>query len=271
MIGRRSMLRWLYSAPRFRGRDRLIDAISASFLPRPEQLPDGLLMDLDGAEWCQVEIMATGSTEPATLKLFERLLRPGDIVFDVGAHVGHHALVASRAIGLTGQLYAFDPQPYNADRICRNAVLNMSSNIVTVCAACGEHDDFIKLPFQDSRDRSRLSLAHKGPNDLSSYVEVPILRLDTFMARHDISFGKLIKIDVEGFELEVILGLGNKLTAFENIVFEVLQVSEVNKTGRLINILISAGFSLRNVEGKPWKAGEPLVERNVWAELSRPS
>jgi 23S rRNA U2552 (ribose-2'-O)-methylase RlmE/FtsJ len=72
-------------------------------------------MDLDGAEWGQLTILVAGSTEPATLKLFEKLLNPGDIVFDIGAHVGHHALVASRAIGPKGRVYAFDPQPYNVN------------------------------------------------------------------------------------------------------------------------------------------------------------
>lgn len=60
------MLRRLYSAPRFRGRDRLIDAISKSYLPRPVQLPNGLFVELDCSEWEQLTILAMGSTEPTT-------------------------------------------------------------------------------------------------------------------------------------------------------------------------------------------------------------
>lgn len=261
------MLRWLYGAPRFRGRDRLIDAISMSFLPQPVQLPDGLLMDLDGAEWGQVAIMVSGANEPATLGLFDKLLNPGDIVFDIGANIGHHALVAGRAIGPTGWVYAFDPQPYNADRICRNAELNASRNILAVCAACGERDGFVRLPFQSPRDRGRLSLAYSSPNDLSTYVDVPIRRLDTFMNENDVGAGKLIKIDVEGYELEVIRGLGDRLTAFTNIVFELLQDADVKRTNCLIEMLTAAGFTLRDVEGNSWRLGKPLLELNVWATL----
>ena len=207
--------------------------------------------------------------EPATLKLFERLLSPGDIVFDIGAHVGHHTLAASRMIGETGKVYAFDPQPYNVDRICRNAELNRLRNIVAVCAAAGERDGFLRLPFQSPRDRSRLSLAQDGPNDLPIFFEAPIRRLDTFMSENDVGVSKLMKIDVEGYEFKVIRGVGDRLTAFANIVFEVLEDSNIEDTICLIEWLTEAGFSLHDVEGNLWKPGKPLLERNVWATLDR--
>ncbi len=267
MTVRNALLRYLYSAPRFRGRDRLIDAISKSFLRRPVRLPDGLVMDLDASEWGQLAFLTTGATEPETLRLFERLLSSGDIVFDIGAHVGHHSLVAARAVGSKGTVYAFDPQPYNVDRICRNITLNKLRNIVSVCAAAGERDGFLRLPFQDARDRSRLSLARNGPNDLAIYVEVPIRRLDTFMAENHVTAGKLIKIDVEGYELEVIRGLGNRVTDFTNIIFEALEDADISRTNVLIKELTASGFVLCDVAGNPWKLGKPLLEQNVWAIL----
>jgi len=244
-----------------------MSAISASFLPRAERLHDGLLMDVDAAEWGQLAILTAGATEPATLALFERLLRPGDTVLDVGAHVGLHALVAARAIGEAGSIYAFDPQPYNADRICRNAELNGLQNLTVVCAAAGERDGFLRVPFQSLRDRSRLSLAQAGPNDLVTSIEVPIRRLDTFMRENDVSGAKLVKIDVEGYELEVIRGLGDRLSAVANLVFEVLEDVDVERTRRVIDVLTAAGFLLRDVEGNSWSLGQPLPEKNVWAAL----
>lgn len=264
---RHVMLRRLHATPRFRGRDRLIGAISESFLPRAARLPNGLIMDVDAAEWGQLALLTAGANEPATLRLFERLLVPGDVVFDIGAHVGHHALVAARTVGETGKVFAFDPQPYNADRICRNAELNGVSNIVVVCAAAGERDGFLRVPFQSARDRSRLSLVEKGPNDLATRIEVPVRRLDTFISEHALGEGKLLKIDVEGYELEVIRGLGDRITSFTNIVFEVLDDADVDNTRCIVDILTAARFSLRDIQGNAWMPGRPLLERNVWAAL----
>jgi hypothetical protein len=130
--------------------------------------------------------------------------------------------------------------------------------------ACDEGDGFTRVPFQNPRDRTLLSLALGGPNDLSIHIEVPIRRLDKFMTENDVYVAKLIKIDVEGDEHEVIRGLGDRLTALTNIIFSVLQDIDVNRSNYLIEVLITARFSLCDVEGNSWKLGEPLFEQNVW-------
>ena len=265
MQPRHSLLRALFAMPRFRGRDRMIGAISGTFVARPERLPDGLMMQLDVAEWAQLEILVNGATEPATLRLIKRIVASGDCVIDVGAHVGHHALCAAQAAGHSGRVFALDPQPYNADRISRNAALNGLANLVVVCAAAGERDGFIKLPIQSDRDRSRLSLREPGPNDLSCLIEVPIRQLDTFMAAHGVPVPKLLKIDVEGYEYEVLQGLGTHLVECPNLIFELLPASGQERNQQLLNLVESAGFALQTIEGEPWRLGEPLPEQNIWA------
>ena len=262
---RHAILRLLYATPRFRGRDRLIGAIASSFVAKPTRLADGLAMQLDASEWIQLEILVHGAAEPATLALIAGLVREGDSVIDVGAHVGHHALVAARAVGATGRVYAIDPQPYNADRIARNAALNGLANLVAVCAAAGKESGFIKLPIQNDRDRARLSLLERGPNDLGVMVEVPLLRLDEFLTANDVTAPKLVKIDVEGYELEVLLGLGSRLGACENVILEVLENADPRRTGEIAKLLADAGFALKSVEGKFWQPGISLPENNLWA------
>ena len=262
---RRVLLTALYSMPYMRGRDRLISAIADTFVVKPTRLPDGLVMLLDPAEWAQLEIFVKGSTEPTTIGLIRKLVENGDSVVDIGAHVGHHALVAATAAGPAGKVVAFDPQPYNADRICRNAALNGLTNLVTVCAAAGATDGFIKLAAQSDRDRSRLSLHESGPGNLRTEFEVPIRRLDTYMAANGLSAPRLVKIDVEGYELEVLHGFGVRLAECLNVILEMLDETDAARNRQVVDLLLASGFALRDVAGNRWQPGMPLIENNIWA------
>lgn len=265
MGARLHLLRALYASPRIRGRDRLIGELTKSFAVRPTRLPSGFLMVLDPSEWAQQEILITGATEPRTLQRIREIVNPGSCVIDVGAHVGHHTLEAARAASADGRVFAFDPQPYNADRIGRHAVLNGLENIVTICAAVGDKDAFIRLPMQSEHDRSRLSLHEPGPVNENAFIEVPLRRLDNFMTANGVGPVQLLKIDVEGYELEVLHGLGEAHENCRNIILEVLETTSPERNRAVVAFLTAAGFELRDISGKPWHWGLPLAENNLWA------
>jgi FkbM family methyltransferase len=262
---RHQIAKVLYALPYFRGRDRLISMIAESFVAKPTSLPEGIVMLLDASEWLQLEIVARGAPEPATLDLIRRLVRAGDTVIDVGAHVGYHALVAAQAATSTGRVYAIDAQPYNVDRIARNAAINGFSHLTAVSAAIGRDAGFVRLPLQMERDRARLSLHERGPGDLGVDIEVPLRRLDEFLSSNGIASAKLVKIDVEGYELEVLLGLDDKLRSCQNLVVEVLQESDRARVDRIVRLLHDAGFTLRTINGSKWSPGMALCESNLWA------
>ena len=268
MNARLSALRLFFALPYFRGRDRIIGFLSDSFVQKPIKLGDGLRMFLDASEYVQLEILVHGATEPLTLALIRKLVAVGDSVVDVGAHIGHHALVAAQEAGSKGRVIAIDPQPYNADRIACHAVLNSLDTITTICAAAGTLDSFVSLPVQSERDRSRMSLHQAGPNDLSVSVEVPLRRLDTIFAQHSLGEVKLLKIDVEGYELEVLRGVGSRLSDCRNIILELLEGTGAERNREVVNLLSAQGSDLFDVTGKPWQGAMPLPECNIWAVRS---
>ena len=258
---RKILLKALQKVPQFRGRDRLSSRVSASFAPKPVTINGGLQMILDPYEWIQQEIILNGCTEPSTTKLIQRLLSSGDVFVDVGAHVGHHALVGAKAVGSIGKVIAIDPQPYNADRIGQNALLNGMSQIEVIPAAISNFAGFARFPFQVGRDRARFAIGG-SPNDTPVTFECAIRTLDNILESRNIERVKLIKIDVEGFEPQVLTGLGLRLKMCEHIIFE--QLPEDN--GTAARILQDNGFRLMTVEGDPYISGERLPEGNIWAQ-----
>lgn len=261
----RSLYRALLRGPRFRGRHRLEAALRRLMSPPADRVAHGLVMELDPQEWLQIDLLACGALEPRTTELFRSLLRPGDACLDVGAHVGFHALVAAQAVGPQGRVVAVEPQPYNCDKILTNAELNGLANLVVVAAAAGEADGVVRLHNQKRNDKARLTLAGKGVSDVGTAFEVPIVRIDTVARRHGLDRVRLIKIDVEGYEAEVLRGAAATLAATDHLVFECLPETETATVEQIAATLRAAGFALRQLDGASWVPGQSAIENNIWA------
>ncbi|MET0274570.1 MAG: FkbM family methyltransferase [Phenylobacterium sp.] len=222
-------------------------------------------MQLDPQEWLQIEMLSGAAVEPQTLELFARLLRPGDTMIDVGAHVGLHALVSARLVGPGGRVLAVEPQPYNCERTMTNAAANGFRNIHVVCAAAGAESGTVVLRQQTGTDKARLTLTGEGVNDTGLTFEVPVVRLDELARRHSLQHVRLLKIDVEGFEPEVLAGARELLANLDNLVIEILPSGDDVRVGRMLDLIESAGFEFKSVTGAPWRRGEKLLESNLWA------
>ncbi|MEL6980579.1 MAG: FkbM family methyltransferase [Pseudomonadota bacterium] len=224
-------------------------------------------MLLDPQEWAQIELLRGTPAEPLTAALLQRLLGPGDAFIDVGAHVGWLSLIAARAVGPSGAVLAIDPQPYNCDKILSNAAANGFTQIVAVACAVGEAPGLVRLASQPQSDRSRLTLAEPtGVNDTAQSFLAFVRTVPELMEAAGLARAKALKIDVEGFEPQVLRGAAPVLAQIENIVFEALPENP-RAYDEAAALLTARGFELVTVEGRPLEpAAAP--ERNVWARRS---
>ena len=261
-----SLLTAFLRIPHFKGKSRLEAVILRRHRhPLKTVVYGGLLMDLDLGEWTQLQLRRGKWLEPRTLARYTELLQPGDVFADVGAHVGFHSLVARQKVGAGGLVLAIEPQPYNACKILSNWRANGFTNLKLIVAAGGNENGTVELCDQEDNDRSMLSLVEGcGKNEAQKFV-VPMVRLDSVMQDHGITGIKLLKLDVEGFELEVMEGLGDKLPAIDHILFELLDGGKSDRSAKLLGLFGDAGYEIKTVEGVPWKTGEPLPENNLWA------
>jgi tRNA G37 N-methylase Trm5 len=88
--------------------------------------------------------MVNGAWERDTVRLFERILRAGDVVVDIGAHVGYFTLIAARSVGPEGRVYAFEPDPENYALLVRNIELNGYQNIMPIQKAVWNLTDLFR-------------------------------------------------------------------------------------------------------------------------------
>jgi FkbM family methyltransferase len=254
--------------PGFKGKAKIEAMFRALLRPHISTVHHDIRMELDPEEWLQIDLRAFGRLEPRTIALFERILRPGDAYVDVGAHVGYHSLVAARLVGEGGRIFAIDPQPYNCAKILANVELNGFANITVIAAAVDEADGFASLKNQSRQDKARLTLAGPGVNDGALTFVVPKITLRWLIETYTLRPVNLLKIDVEGFELEVLKSAGDAMRAIENIVFENLPGEDANRTQSIEQRLRNFGFQMFDVDGVPWRSGQACAENNVWARRS---
>ena len=147
--------------------------------------------------------------------VLKHLLSPGDIYIDVGANVGHLAIEASIGVGKNGKVYAYEAHPRTFRFLMENLSLNRIRNVYPMLAAVGEKYGWVKFSSIKSDDQNKV--IDKTTN--VDYITVPVVPLYPFINGLHI---KLLKIDVEGFELFVIKGLREALDEIECIYFEVM-------------------------------------------------
>jgi len=259
----------LYAAflrtPSFKGKGRLTPIIRNLFFQRrPCRIVHGLRIILDPMEWEQADILRDGLSEPLTTKLFGEILKSGDTYVDVGANIGYHTLIARHHVGPQGVVHAVEPQPYNADRILENWRCNNFENITVHVAAAGSEPGFISLPQQPATGRSQLSLGQNESTPQLSF-RVPVVRLSSVLA--SLNKIRLLKIDVEGFEEQVLAGLGEEFSKIENVILEILPVvlAKDPESFSVLRLLLENRFTQwRTVNGSSWHPGDDLPENNLW-------
>jgi len=142
---------------------------------------------------------------------FRRYLRPGDVVLDVGANVGLTTLVASRAVGDSGKVYAFEPHPAVFAFLEDNLALNGAGNVVAENVALGDREGTVCISDMRSDDHNYVESSGAG-------LEVPERRLDQLdTGERRVS---LLKIDVEGYERFVLEGAAKTLDRTDCVFFE---------------------------------------------------
>lgn len=156
--------------------------------------------------------------EKYTIELFKKILKKGDVVFDIGANIGYYSFLATKLIGENGRIYAFEPDPRNYRFLIKNIKFNKRKNIKFFPIAVGNKigESLMNLDI-DSTESSIIKLRTRENAVLKS-IFVPIMTIDAFVREHKVKKIDILKIDVEGSESLVIQGMQNTLRRSNSVV-----------------------------------------------------
>ena len=147
-----------------------------------------------------------GEYEAGTLSVLKDFLHLGDVFLDVGAYIGFHACVAARFVGETGFVYAIEPNPEIYEILLTNIRINKLTNISPLEIALGAEESEAHIYDYNRTNIGAASLIRPQGVSEESGKLVRVTAIDRLIENKQLRIPTLIKIDVEGFELEVLKG-----------------------------------------------------------------
>ncbi|MEH0194922.1 FkbM family methyltransferase [Caulobacter sp. CCNWLY153] len=180
----------------------------------------GARMEVDLREEVSRSLYVYGSFEDDLVASFSRMLRPGAVFVDIGAHYGFFSLWAATLVGAEGAVISFEPTPDTADRLRRN--LAPFETATVNAAAVWDADETLSFnTFDVSWSAFNSYTSIRAPDDMDTpapvVVQVPALSLDSYFAGAERG-PDVIKIDAESAELNVLRGAEAVLAAYRPIV-----------------------------------------------------
>ncbi|MBL8855041.1 MAG: FkbM family methyltransferase [Planctomycetaceae bacterium] len=138
-----------------------------------------------------------GSYERDQTQLFQQCITPGSVLLDVGASVGYYTLLGAKLVGPSGKVFAFEPCVRNAAFLRRHVEQNASHHVKIFPYALGNENTMVSFGAGTGTGTGRVTAQGDSL--------VPLRRLDD-IAREEMMLPTHVKIDVEGYELDVLLG-----------------------------------------------------------------
>lgn len=173
----------------------------------------------------------------------KKLIKKGDVIFDAGANIGILSVIYSRLVGSNGKVYSFEPVNETFLRLKETLALNECDNVAPVKIALSDASGFADMQIFDESLSGLSSLAKpKYPTYNSNDATVKTETIDNICARLEIASIDFLKIDVEGFEKEVLDGasglLKNNMIKFIQFEISDVPLSTSGKTPEdVINVL----------------------------------
>lgn len=170
------------------------------------------------------------------------------VFVDIGAHVGKYTVALGNKIGRSGKIISIEPEKENFTLLKKNVALNKLTNVYLLNVACAGQDGEATLYVHKDYPTLNSFYINRGP----SQIKVKTVKLDTIIQNLNINRVDLMKIDVEGAEVDVIQGSSDILKRHHpRIIFEVFDSENLEK---IDNILCKFNYKIIQIKEKNYFA-----------------
>jgi FkbM family methyltransferase len=207
---------------------------------------DGITYDLDLSQGIDFAIYFGNVFERSTKAALRRLVEPSALVLDVGANIGAHTLHLARLVGPHGRVLAFEPTDFAFQKQMRNFSLNphLARRIVAhQCFLAAQDQAAIPDTVYSSWPLPRSSDRHaKHPKHLGQEMPTKAAHarsLDSVLSEYGDAPVQLVKLDVDGYECEILRGASALLSAVKPIFVMELAPYVLDERGSSLKELLS--------------------------------
>jgi FkbM family methyltransferase len=225
---------------------------------------DGVLAKRDGIAW-RLDLkegidfaVFLGQYERSTRRAIRRTVRPGQIVLDAGANIGTHTLELARQVGPNGKVFAFEPTSFAYSKLLQNLELNpvlapiIKAEQLMLAASDSKIPEFHIHSSWPLVPSDNLHADHLGR--LQSTEGAHAISLDTYLRQAAVPRVDFIKLDVDGFECEVLEGARRCLDKFHPTILMELAPYVLRERGsslaHLIALLNRSGYRFSRLNGE---------------------
>jgi len=181
------------------------------------KINDCLLTLIPNDKGISERLLLFNAHEPLVTKLLTRELKEGMTCLEVGANIGYYATLESKIVGDEGKIIAIEPSPRNFHYLKINLELQKRSNYQVHNFACGNQEGEMNFLVSDKSNRCMvIKDGDEIPSDLK-VIKIPIKKLDEFLKEKEIGKIDFLRMDVEGYEMNIIEGAKKLLTKFKPI------------------------------------------------------
>jgi FkbM family methyltransferase len=212
-----------------------------------------------------------GVWEPNLTHWIRRRLVPGDVFIDVGANIGYYSLLAAQLVGDSGKVVAVEALPAIFPALQQNLERNKARNVRAVNAAAWDCEQMIAI-YTNAEDLPGQTTAipfWAGKYQLERQTRVAAAPLTDILTAEEMKAARLIKIDVEGAEWHVLLGMKSMLAACRDDLEIIVEVNReaLETEGRtpqdILSLFCHCGFHPYRIEN------DYLVEHYLYRETPR--
>ncbi len=246
---------YLMHSPWPRGKGFLTRRLLVPCLPAPPAMfhapigPKDTVL-LQHRESVGLSYLMRGAFERAEIECACEHAVAGTAALDVGAHVGLFSIPLARAVGITGMVVAFEPLSDNAERLRRNLERNGVGNVHLLRAAASREGGEIELRLASDTAFASTAEVFLG-RATGAVVRVPSVTVDKVWEELGRPRVSVVKVDVEGAEVEVLSGARSVIEACMPAIL--IEANTIEHLGRLTDWLGRYGYLLSQPPGfMPW-------------------